>query len=41
VFVPRAACVIETMKKGHAEFYASGYLQICKVICEIGPFKHS
>lgn len=32
---------VETMKRGHAEFYASGYLQICKVIREIGPFKHS
>jgi heme-degrading monooxygenase HmoA len=32
---------VETMKRGHAEFYASGYLQICKVIREVGPFKHS
>ena len=31
---------IETMKRGHAEFYASGFLQICKVIREVGPFKH-
>jgi heme-degrading monooxygenase HmoA len=23
---------VETMKRGHAEFYASGFLQICKVI---------
>jgi heme-degrading monooxygenase HmoA len=32
---------IETMKRGHAEFYASGFLQICKVIREVGPFDHS
>jgi hypothetical protein len=31
---------VETMKRGHAEFYASGYLQICKVIREVGPFEH-
>jgi heme-degrading monooxygenase HmoA len=31
---------VETMKRGHAEFYASGYLQICKVIREVGPFVH-
>jgi len=31
---------VETMKRGHAEFYASGHLQICKVIREVGPFKH-
>jgi heme-degrading monooxygenase HmoA len=31
---------IETMKRGHAEFYASGFLQICRVIREVGPFKH-
>jgi heme-degrading monooxygenase HmoA len=31
---------VETMKRGHAEFYASGHLQICKVIREIGPFEH-
>ena len=31
---------VETMKRGHAEFYASGYLQICRVIREVGPFKH-
>ena len=31
---------VETMKRGHAEFYASGFLQICKVIREVGPFKH-
>jgi heme-degrading monooxygenase HmoA len=31
----------ETMKRGHAEFYASGFLQICKVIREVGPFEHS
>jgi heme-degrading monooxygenase HmoA len=32
---------VETMKRGHAEFYASGHLQICKVIREVGPFKHA
>ncbi|WBL76364.1 antibiotic biosynthesis monooxygenase [Bradyrhizobium xenonodulans] len=32
---------IETMKRGHAEFYASGFLQICKVIREVGPFEHA
>ncbi len=31
---------VETMKRGHAEFYASGFLQICKVIREVGPFHH-
>jgi len=31
---------VETMKRGHAEFYVSGFLQICKVIREVGPFKH-
>jgi heme-degrading monooxygenase HmoA len=31
----------ETMKRGHAEFYASGFLQICKVIREVGPFEHA
>jgi heme-degrading monooxygenase HmoA len=31
---------VETMKRGHAEFYASGFLQICKVIREVGPFEH-
>jgi heme-degrading monooxygenase HmoA len=31
---------VETMKRGHDEFYASGFLQICKVIREVGPFKH-
>jgi heme-degrading monooxygenase HmoA len=31
---------VETMKRGHAEFYASGFLQICKVIREVGPFQH-
>jgi hypothetical protein len=28
------------MKRGHAEFYASGFLQICQVIREVGPFEH-
>ena len=32
---------VETMKRGHAEFYESGHLQICKVIREVGPFKHA
>lgn len=32
---------VETMKRGHAEFYARGFLQICKVIREVGPFEHS
>jgi len=32
---------VETMRRGHAEFYASGFLQICKVIREVGPFEHS
>jgi len=32
---------VETMKRGHAEFYVSGFLQICKVIREVGPFDHS
>ena len=31
---------VETMKRGHAEFYARGFLQICKVIREVGPFEH-
>jgi heme-degrading monooxygenase HmoA len=31
---------VATMKRGHAEFYASGFLQICKVIREVGPFEH-
>ena len=31
---------VETMRRGHAEFYTSGFLQVCKVIREIGPFKH-
>jgi heme-degrading monooxygenase HmoA len=32
---------VETMKRGHAEFYSSGFLQICKVIREVGPFEHT
>jgi len=32
---------IETMKRGHDEFYSSGFLQVCKVIREVGPFKHA
>lgn len=32
---------VETMKRGHAEFYVSGFLQICKVIREVGPFDHA
>ena len=31
---------VETMRRGHAEFYTSGFLQICKVVREVGPFKH-
>jgi heme-degrading monooxygenase HmoA len=31
---------VETMKRGHAEFYTSASFQICKVIREAGPFKH-
>jgi heme-degrading monooxygenase HmoA len=31
---------VETMKRGHAEFYGSGFLQVCKVIREVGPFEH-
>jgi heme-degrading monooxygenase HmoA len=31
---------VETMKRGHAEFYSGGFLQICKVIREVGPFDH-
>jgi heme-degrading monooxygenase HmoA len=32
---------VEAMKRGHAEFFVSGFLQICKVIREVGPFDHS
>ena len=32
---------IETIRRGHAEFYARGHLQVCKVIREIGPFEHT
>jgi len=32
---------VETMKRGHAEFYVSGFLQVCKVVREVGPFDHS
>lgn len=31
---------VEAMKRGHAEFYATGFLQICKLIREVGPFEH-
>lgn len=31
---------VEAMKRRHAEFYATGFLQICKVIREVGPFEH-
>jgi heme-degrading monooxygenase HmoA len=31
---------VETMKRGHAEFYSRGFLQICRVIREVGPFEH-
>jgi heme-degrading monooxygenase HmoA len=30
----------EAMKRGHSEFYSSGFLQVCRVIREIGPFEH-
>ena len=32
---------VEAMKRGHAEFYVSGLLEVCKVIREVGPFDHS
>jgi heme-degrading monooxygenase HmoA len=32
---------VQTMKRGHAEFYVGGFLQVCKVIREVGPFDHS
>ena len=32
---------VETMKRGHAEFYSTGFFQVCKVVREIGPFEHS
>jgi heme-degrading monooxygenase HmoA len=32
---------VQTMKRGHAEFYTSGFLQVCKVIREVGPFNHA
>jgi len=32
---------VETMKRGHAEFYVSGFLKVCKAIREVGPFDHS
>ena len=32
---------VQTMKRGHAEFYGSGFLQVCRVIREVGPFDHS
>jgi heme-degrading monooxygenase HmoA len=32
---------VATMKRGHAEFYTRGFLQVCKVIREVGPFDHS
>jgi heme-degrading monooxygenase HmoA len=31
---------VETMKRGHAEFYSSVFLQVCKVVREVGPFEH-
>lgn len=31
---------VETMRRGHEEFYASGFLQICRVVREVGPFEH-
>ena len=32
---------VETIRRGHAEFYASVFMQICKVIREVGPVEHS
>ena len=32
---------VEAMKRGHDEFYVSGFLEVCKVIREVGPFDHS
>jgi heme-degrading monooxygenase HmoA len=32
---------VETMKRGHADFYVSGHLEVCKIIREVGPFDHS
>jgi len=32
---------IEAIKRGHSEFYSGGFLQICKVMREVGPFDHS
>jgi heme-degrading monooxygenase HmoA len=32
---------VDAMKRGHAEFFVSGFLQVCKVIREVGPFDHS
>ena len=29
------------MKRGHAEFYVSGFLEVCKVIRQVGPFDNS
>ena len=31
---------VETMKRGHNEFYAKVFFQISKVIREVGPFEH-
>ena len=32
---------VDAMKRGHAEFYVSGLLEVCKVIRQVGPFDHS
>jgi heme-degrading monooxygenase HmoA len=32
---------VEAMKRGHAEFYVSGFLEVCKVIRQVGPFDNS
>jgi heme-degrading monooxygenase HmoA len=32
---------VETMRRGHAEFYSAGFLQVCKVVREVGPFEHA
>src|SRR5262249_37232672 len=32
---------VETMRRGHTEFYSGVYLQICKVTREAGPIEHA
>jgi len=31
---------VATMERGHTEFYSNGFLQVCRVIREVGPFEH-